>query len=318
VLEYMRSAEETRPQGVTGKWDRKQFISKLAKPLLEKILGARGQTWTKLMPVLIEFLDEKHILLQFDNEEAAAFLERRNWGGAVRIPRNSDYLMAVDTNMGYNKSNAVMEMSFDYNVNLTTPGSPNSFLQVQQTNHSMVNVQCEPFFTDRFLIPPTLPGEIPDPVYNINECHWGYLRIYTPEGTKLLQANPREIPAESTMLGEMIPARTDDLGSEDIPGAQVFGMMVITPTRQSTTTEFTYTLPANVVTKENENNSWTYRLKVQKQPGLIAQPFTLTLRPPSNTKIEYATIPFIENDDVWTAQLDLRHDLMIEVRFSVN
>lgn len=318
VLDYMRSAEETRPQGVTGRWDRKQFIGKLAEPLLEKILEARGQTWTKLMPVLIELLDEKHILLQFDNEEATKFLERKNWDGAVRIPPNSDYLMVVDTNMGYNKSNAVMEMKLDYNVNLTIPGSPTGFLQIQQTNHSMVDARCEPFFTDRFSLPPTLPGEIPDTVYNIDECHWGYLRIYTLEGIKLLQANPREIPAEATMLGEMIPARTDDLGNENIPGAQVFGMMVIIPTHQTMTTEFEYTLPANVMTENSENNSWAYRLKVQKQPGMVEQPFALTLRLPSGTKIEYATIPFIENDGVWTAQLDLRHDLLIEVRFSVN
>jgi len=318
VLDYLRSAEETRPKGVTGTWDRKQYLDELAQPLLERILNARGQTWTKLMPVLIELLDEKHILLQIDNEEVAAFLERRNWDGSVRIPHRSDFLMTVDTNMGYNKSNAVMAMSFDYNVNLTDPENPTGFLLVHQTNRSQVEIPCEPWSTGRFLLPPTLPGEIRDPIYNINECHWGYLRIYTPKGTKLLRSNPLEIPAKSTMLGELIPARTDDLGNEEIPGAQVFGMMVITPTRQSTTTEFEYALPAEVATKDNENNSWTYRLMAQKQPSMIAQPFTLTLRLPNGARIENATIPFTENDGAWTAQLDLRRDLIIEVRFSAN
>ena len=152
----------------------------------------------------------------------------------------------------------------------------------------------------------------------MDECHWGYLRVYTPDGTSLLHSNPQEIPADSTMLGEAIPARTDDLGGEDIPGAQVFGMMVLTPTHQSTTTEFEYTLPADVVTKDSENNSWTYRLKVQKQPGTVAPAFTLTLRLPIGSRIENATVPFAENDGVWTAQLDLRHDLAIEVSFGAN
>jgi hypothetical protein len=133
-----------------------------------------------------------------------------------------------------------------------------------------------------------------------------------------LRSNPQEIPAESTMLGEDIPARADDLGGEDIPGAQVFGMMVLTSTRHSTTTEFQYNLPPDVVTKNSENNSWTYHLKVQKQPGLLAQSFTLTLRLPSGARIENASIPFSEKAGAWTAQLDLRRDLMIEVRFSVN
>jgi hypothetical protein len=94
--------------------------------------------------------------------------------------------------------------------------------------------------------------------------------------------------------------------------------MVITPTRNSTATELEYTLPAAVVTRQDENSSWTYRLKVQKQPGMPAQSFTLTLNLPDGTRIENATIPLTENDGVWTAQFDLRQDLMIEVRFSPN
>lgn len=318
VLDYLRSAEESRPKGVTGVWDRKQFIGKLAQPLLEKVLNARGQTWTQLLPTLMQLLNEKHILLQMDNEEATAFLQRKNWDGAVRIPRDSDYLMTVDTNMGYNKSNAIMESSIIYKVDLTRPETPVTTLLVQQTNHSALNIKCEPFSTFRFLLLPTKPGEVPDPIYNIDECHWGYLRLYTPEGTKLLRSNPQEIPAESTMLGESIPARTDDLGSEDIPGAQVFGMLVLTPTHQSRTAQFEYSLPAYVLTKNITGNSWTYRLKVQKQPGLIAQPFMLTLALPVGARIENASIPFTENDGAWTAQMDLRRDINIEVLFSVN
>jgi hypothetical protein len=186
---------------------------------------------------------------------------------------------------------------------------------VQQINHSKVDIPCEPFSTARFILQPSQPGEIPEPYYNIDECHWGYLRVYTPAGTKLTHSNPRLIPAASTMLGNRIPARTDDLGSEEIPGAQVFGMMIITPTGQSTTTEFTYTLPSGIVVKNDENDSWTYHLKVQKQPGTIASSFKLTLHLPEGAIIENATIPLAENSGVWTAQLDLRHDAEIEVQF---
>ena len=177
----------------------------------------------------MELLDEKHILVQIDDEEVSKLLERRNWDGAVRIPARSDFQMVVDTNMGYNKSNAVMEMTLEYNVDLTALASPAGLLRVQQTNRSNVDIPCEPWSTARYLLH---PGQILDLIYNIDECHWGYLRIYTPAGTKLLRSTPRKIPAESTMLGKAIPARTDDLGNEDIPGAQVFGAMIITPTHQ--------------------------------------------------------------------------------------
>jgi len=317
VMDYLRSAEESPPQGIQGKWDRKQFIGRLAQPLLEKILQARGQTWTKLVPVLMELMDERHILVQFDDEEATRLFERRSWDGAVRILNSSDYLMMVDTNMGYNKSNAVMETTLEYSVDLTELTQPEGRLTIYQTNHSKVDLPCEPFSTFRY-VPSAVssPSGIPEPIYNIDECHWGYLRIYTPEDTKLLSSSPRAIPAESTMLGETIPARTDDLGSEDIPHAHVFGMMVITPTRQSTETEFEYALPAEVLKQDDAGGLWVYKLKVQKQPGTLAHLFTLNLHLPPGTQIESATIPFLENNGTWTAQLNLRRDLMIEVRFN--
>ncbi|RJP52181.1 MAG: DUF4012 domain-containing protein, partial [Anaerolineaceae bacterium] len=316
VQDYMRSAKESPPKGISGgEWDRKQFIGKLAQPILEKILNARGETWAKLGSVLMELLDEKQILLQFDNEEATALLEHRNWDGAVRIPENNDFLMVVDTNMGYNKSNAVMEMALDYAVNLTNLAHPAGLLTVQQINHSTVEILCEPYFTTRFLQPILAPGEIPDQIYNMDECHWGYLRIYTPAGAKLTHSNPQEIPAESTWLGVTIPARTDDLGDEDIHGAQVFGMLVLTPTHETTTAEFEYSLPPEVLSQNTENEAWSYRLRVQKQPGMVAQPFTLNLRLPAGMQIKNASIPFTENAGVWTAKLDLRRDLMIEVTF---
>jgi hypothetical protein len=317
VLEYLRSGEEAPPAGVTGKWDRKQFLGRLAQPLLEKLLSARGETWTRLAPVMLELLDERHILLQFDDVETTGLLERHNWDGAVRIPDNSDFLMAVEANMGYNKSNAVTESAFEYSVDLTDIENPVGTLMIRQTNRSQVDVPCEPFASERFLLAPKAPGEIREPYYEIDECHWAYFRIYTPEGTKLVRSTPQEIPAESTWLGVAIPAKTDDLGSEDIPNAQVFGAMLLTPTHSTNQMEFEYNLPVQAIVEEN--GTWVYKLKVQKQPGTLANSFILSFRLPAGARVDNAssTVPFVEKDGVWTAQLDLRRDLDIELKFTL-
>ena len=319
VRNYMRTAKESRPPGFTGKiWDRKQFIAKLAQPLLEKILLARGPTWSSLLSVLTELLAERHILLQFDDEQAATLLQRRAWDGALRPPANSDFLMLVDANMGYNKSNAIMTTALQYSVDLLDLTSPSSLLLVQQTNQARVDAPCQPQYTSRFIrAPAAARGEIPDYFYPIDECYWGYLRLYLPAGAKLMRSNPRQVPAESTMLRQVIPARTDDLGSEDLPGVQVVGQLVLTPTRASTTTEFELALPPAVLTRDDQDGSWVYRLTVQKQPGTLAHPFTLTLRLPPAARLASATVPLTENGDAWTSQLDLRRDLLIEVRFSL-
>jgi hypothetical protein len=316
VETYLRSAEKAPPAGArSAVWDRKGFLAELAQPLVEKILAARGETWTRLAPVLIELLDEKHSLLQFDDPEAAALLQRRSWDGAVRPPAGSDFLLAVDANLGYNKSNARMTSALEYQVDLTTPTRPVGRLRFEQTNHSPLTLPCEPWSSTRYLLSSSETGEILDPYYNIDECHWGYLRVYLSAGAQLLHANPQAVPAEATMLGGAIPARVDDLGSEDLPGVQVFGVLVLTPTHSASATDFEYALPGGVLSSNPDGGTWTYRLKVQKQPGQLAQPFTLALRLPEGMKIKKAAPPLTESDGLWTAQLDLRRDLTLEVVF---
>ena len=117
------------------------------------------------------------------------------------------------------------------------------------------------------------------------------------------------------MLQEVIPARTDDLGSEEISNAQVFGCMVLTPTHSTTSTEFEAALPPGVLTKDESRGAWVYRLKVQKQPGTLAQPFSFSVKLPGAARIESASIPLTENAGAWTAQLDLRRDILIEISF---
>jgi hypothetical protein len=209
-----------------------------------------------------------------------------------------------------------MEVALDYAIDLTQPAQPVSLLTVRQINHSKVEAPCEPFAAERFFPQDAAPGEIPDPVYSIDTCHFGYLRTYLPQGTQLLHSNPQEIPDTATMLGETIPARVDDLGDEDIPNAQVFGTMVLTPTHQSSSSEFEFNLPANILVEE-ESGVLLYRLKVQKQPGTLAHSFNLTLRLPSGARIKNASIPLVESAGEWKASLELQQDLMIEVQFTM-
>ena len=309
VMAYMRSAKESAPPGFTGNWDRKQFIERLARPLLEKILQSRGRDWTKLVPVLLELLTEKHILMQFDDEEAARLLERHNWDGAVRIPTHSDFNMLVDANMSYNKSNPSMEVALDYSLNLADIKKPTSLLTVRQTNHSSNDIPCLPRYSARFI-----PSQTSSP-YVMEECYWGYLRLYLPAGAQLLRSTPRAIPAESTMLGEAVPARTDDLASEDIPNAQVYGTMTMVPTHSSISTEFEFLLPPDVLTWDGKNNLWVYHLKLQKQPGALTRSLRLRLQLPPGAAIENASLPLLNENNTWTALLDLRNDLLIEVPF---
>lgn len=305
VVEFLRTTREPPLPGFTGNWDPKQHIGRLAQPLLEKILQARGETWTRLLPVLMGLLDEKHILLQFDDEEATRFIQRRNWDGSVRIPPASDFIMVVDSNMGYNKSNAVMEMSLEYALNLADLNAPRGQLTIRQANHAAVKLPCEPVSTRRFTPTEKLP---PGHIYLADECHWGYLRVYLPAGVALLRSSPREIPDVSTWLGQTIPARTDDLGSEDIANAQVFGAMVITPTRSTSQIEFEYSLPPTLLTASGPPGTRLYHLRIQKQPGTLGHHITLRVHLPPGYQISAPNLGFVQSGSSWTAQFSLRED----------
>ena len=311
VMQYMRSAKEYAPADFSGQWDRKQYIGRLARALIEKILQLRGREWSSLMPIVLELLNEKHLLLQFDDEQATRLVARHNWDGAVNIPANSDFNMLVDANLSYNKATVSMETSLDYTIDLTNLNRPTGLLVVRQINHSTREVPCLPRYSARFA-----PGHTSSP-YVMDECYWSYLRLYLPAGTKLLRSTPHALPAESTMLGEDIPARTDDLGSEEIHNAQVFGTMTLTPTRTSRATEFEFLLPADVLRQAKQNNLWAYHLKLQKQPGTLARSMSINLRLPAGATLVNTSLPLTNQHGTWTAQLELRNDLQIEVSFRI-
>jgi hypothetical protein len=304
VLGYMRTAkQQIPPPGFVGLWDRKQFIGRLAEPLLEKMLAARGDSLSALSRTLITLMDQRFILLQFDDPDLTAFLARRKWDGALRPPMDSDYLMVVDSNVGYTKTSAVTEMSLTYQVDLADLAQPLTRLAVSQTNKAIGTVPCVVF-------PPR------EDAYPLYDCYWSYLRVYTPSGAQLFGASPHAVPAAATMSEVDIPARVDDLGNEDIPGLQVFGTLVLIPQQQTVQTGFDLGLPVSVL-QQAPGGQWLYRLTVQKQAGTKAVPLELRLILPPTATILSGPPGLTSEQGSWRYDTTLTEDVVIEISFSV-
>ena len=144
VMAYMRKARsKSPPAGVDySTWDRKQFINRMAHALTQKILARQGYSLNALIRTLLGLLDEKHILLQFDDPEMKDLLAKRNWDGVVRPPAKGDFLMSVDTNVGFNKTNLVVDKSLAYQVDLRDLTDPLAHLEVSHSNHAQVDHIC--------------------------------------------------------------------------------------------------------------------------------------------------------------------------------
>jgi len=304
VIQYMRAAK-VPPSPVPANFYRKAFISQIAEAVMQKISTGNGIDWQKMSGMFINSLKEHNILLQFDDPQMTNLLAGYGWDGAVR-PGNADFLMAVDTNVGFNKTNAVVDRKFNYDVDLTDLTKPTSTLVIFTSNHANSTASCVQWGE----------GQHPEEqAYPINYCYWNYLRIYVPSGSKLESATPHQVPADWMLLNEQIPARIDSI-DEGITGVNGYGTMMVVPEGQTLDTSFKFTLPANVISIDSVSGTETYSLKIQKQPGVISTPTLIRIHLPTNVHVVNVNPKAQLDGQNILIQDDLQDDLTIEVTFS--
>jgi hypothetical protein len=309
VIAYMREAkippEEVRP----SKWDRKAFIGNMAAAILDKLLAGDGLAWEPLARAMISALDQRQILLQFDDPDLTALVARHAWDGAVRAVEG-DFLMSVDTNLGYNKTNALVEKKLAYDLDLSDLENPTGSLVVFHQNRAVAPLPCVQWGAET-------PAA--EKWYAINRCYYNYLRVYLPEGTRLIEAAPHAIPADWMILGQAVPARVDllDPEFEKIDGLQGFGTLVVVPGKRTLSTSFTFALPARVVLSGPASWEKTYSLKIQKQAGTRAMPLTVRLHLPAGAQVEQAPPAALVESNNLLLETNLTTDLMIRVVFSL-
>lgn len=309
VQAYMRLAKEQKPpQGVDAAgWDRKQFISRLADPLVKKLINGDSQSWQKVAGTLIQLLDEKHILIHMDDPEMKSLLAQRGWDGAIIPPAGSDFLMVVDSNIGFNKTNALVTQSLTYQLDLENIEKPSASLTVRHTNNASGSGDCIQFNRQA-------ADFQAEKDYHLNDCYWSYLRIYTPAGSQMMGGTPHVIPAGWSLYEQEIPARIDPL-TESLPGIQSYGTLLVVPRGQTLETSFNYVLPAGVISGEITDGKLKYTLKVQKQPGTIAVPLKIQIKLPAGMTVLNPIAGLTETPEGWTYSTNLQRDGTFEIQF---
>lgn len=308
ILEVMRAqkipppAEERDPD-----WNRKQFMKPIAAAVLEKLLSGEGFSWKKALQITLELLDERHILVQLDDPALTEILVERNWDGAVRNP-GGDFLMIVDSNVGYNKTNAVVSRRFSYDIDLTDPSAPESNIVVFYQNDAQgeMGEHCAQRELDKN-----------SPWYAINRCYYNYLRLYLPQGAALLDATPHPVTREDMIMLEAdIPARVDVIEWEEIENIQVFGTLFFVRMGESLETGFHFKLPSSILQPGPDGKTQTYHLKIQKQAGIQSVPVTVRVHLPNGAKVQFISPEGLQEGDNIFFNLELREDIEVEVVFT--
>jgi hypothetical protein len=311
VVSYMRASKTPTAEDLANpEWNNKVFINRLTAALLAKIF-AGNLDWRELSKTGFQVLNEHHLLLQVDNPALTPILVRRGWDGAIR-PGDGDFLMAVDSNVGYNKTNAVVETRLSYEVDLTDMSAPIGRLGVIHKNNAHA-VRCFPYGVET---PENIGPSYWENDYPIDRCYWDYLRIYTVSGADILQANPQSIPAEWMVRQQPVPPQVDVL-EDEIPGVQGFGVLKVVPGGQVVETNFRYSLPAGIL-RLLPDGSWVYRLRVQKQPGTLAIPITIRVLLPKGAILHFAPPgAAAAPGGAVVLETNLREDVELEIQFSV-
>ncbi|MBI4762516.1 MAG: DUF4012 domain-containing protein [Chloroflexota bacterium] len=306
VIEYMRSAKAPPPnEPAPADWYRKHFIEDIAGALLRELMSGANTDWRGLAAALTRALNERHLLMYFHDPAAMSLLAERNWDNTLRPPPG-DFLMTTDTNIGFNKTNALVDVRLSYEVDLADLSAPTSVLTLTHRNRADSAVPCMHWDYK--------PGEGVD-WYPMQRCYWSYLRVYKQAGGELLEASPHEIPAEWILTERTVPPRVDVL-DEPMDGIQGYGVLLVVPGGQSLETGFEFSLPASVVSQDASGN-FTYRLKVQKQAGTLAHPLTIRVHLPRGSTLTKTNLPANLQGSTLLVETNLRTDVYLEVTFHV-
>jgi hypothetical protein len=237
------TSNEATARRVSSEWwaRRKDFAGPMMMAALAKLQSGAGFRPAALAAALMEMLDGRHLQLAVDDKQAAQVIKQQGWDGALQPPRDSDFLGVVDSNLGFNKTNAAVQQAIDYRV-----GQDGDGLLATLT---LTYTHTAPFLSGTCDRVPRYGGSYDD---MINRCHWNYLRVYVPGDSNLVSAEG--ITGASAEVGE--------------GGATVLaGSFMLRPT-ESHVVQLRYRLPTSLA-------SGPYRLFVRKQAGTPAVPLAV-------------------------------------------
>lgn len=238
----------------------------------EKVFGLVG--------ILEQSLSEKHIMIYLNDPVLQKSVASFGWDGAIK-ETNGDYLMIVNTNIGGQKTDRVIQEHIIHEARISEDGAMTVDLTITRAH----------------------PGEKNQPFVGVRNVDW--LRVYVPEGSRLLAAsgftspdasyfeapdsrwfNDPDLSAERS--AQVDPATGTKIYNEK--GKTVFANWTMVDPGQTARIHLTYRLPFTLEQEANPQNWWQhilsyvgtkrskkYSLLVQKQPGSTGSQFNSTL-----------------------------------------
>lgn len=273
-VEVDYNKEENRP---------KKILSDLAPILFDKLLNNGDiKNIAKVAGVLMEGLNEKHILLYSQNSELQHIISQQKWSGEI-LPAKKDYLSVVNTNINGFKTDAMIKENIEHKAEIQADGSIIDTVTIIR-KHMGGNSQYEWF----------------------NKVNADYMRVYVPQGSKLLEVSgqTREVnnsPLDYDNLGfkrdAEVQTEEKNIAIDSASGTRVynekdktvFANWVYVSPQEEVTVTYKYLLPFSLfkVQVDNEQQLDSYSLVAQKQSGSLGSSFISNISYPSNFVVKW-------------------------------
>jgi len=281
---------------------RKQFVGVVMRAAMDKLLAGQAN-WTQLGLETINAFSQRQLMIYTSPE--ADVLRQLRWDGALRSSVG-DYLMVVDANLGFNKTNLLVSESLNYQVTLLPDGTGRAVVRLnyahQGTRADITCTQIIPYDSNV--------------TYDklIHTCYFDYLRLVVPRGSQLREATAHQVPGKYMQSGVVTDGKAETL-RDDPSGWTMFGQFFIVEYGKQLQTRFEYDLPVVVTDAAGQKR---YVLLLQKQSGTDAMPVHVKLILPAQARLISASpSPTVQSGTVLEFDLRLDVDRQIEVNYAL-
>jgi hypothetical protein len=309
LIRTLQEARNIQEGQAVGDWvrNRKAFLGGFAAAILGKFETGFGSIdLLKLARNMAGAAESRHLSIFIVDPAVSARIANTGWDGALPAHPPGDFLMVIDTNMGYNKVGIFIDREIDYEVELGDPGSPRATTTIHyRHNGQLLDEPCIQGVDEEFEL-------ALDYLALADKCYWNYVRVYAPAGSQLIDSSRHEVPGESMFNGVGWDRTGETVVEHD--GLSTFANFMLLPRAEGATVYFQYLLPSQIIQSVDGLNE--YRLTIQKQPGL--QPETLRVRillPPNSVIQDVLPVPSLIAGNLVEFDMVLDQNLDIVIRY---
>ena len=241
--------------------DPKKILADLTPKLFAKFFDLEDPRQAgKVIKILLDSLQEKHILISFADSKIQKIVSEQGWAGEI-LKTEKDYLMVINSNINGYKTDGVIEEQIKHQAEIQADGSIIDTVTIIR-KHNGGNTKYEWW----------------------NKVNSNYMRVYVPEGSKLISAegHTREVNQERLNYDKLgfqvdtdVKAEESYMEIDNNSGTRiytendktVFANWVYVSPQERVTVVYKYLLPFKVDIKDGKNNR--YSLLMQKQSGSV-------------------------------------------------